>query len=101
MMALRQYTKDELLRLRESPLVQKPENLPAIEQWIEYVYVDKDSREKLRIPHSESQQAHTTGGRRQPHAKAAGGDASPMGSFSAGVRPSLLPRTTASKSGGK
>ena len=102
-MAVRRYTRDDLLRLRESPLIQRPENLPSIEQWLEYVYADKDSREKLRIPHSESQQAQAAGGgRKQPHAKvAAAGDASPMGSFSTGARPGLLPRSNVSKSGGK
>ena len=59
MMAFRHYSKDELTNLRDSPLVQKPENLPAIEQWIEYVFADKESREKLRIPHSESKQAQS------------------------------------------
>ncbi|OJD40496.1 uncharacterized protein BKCO1_1000469 [Diplodia corticola] len=29
------YTPDELLHLRESPLIQKPDGLPAIEQWME------------------------------------------------------------------
>jgi hypothetical protein len=103
MMAIRQYTKEELLYLKQSPLVQKPDNLPAIEQWIEYVYVDKDSREKLRIPHSESQQAQSnTNTRRQQtqSSRGAGGDGSPMGNFSTGVRPSLMPRTNASRSGG-
>ena len=100
------YTRAELLSLRASPLVQKPENLPAIEQWIEYVYADQDSREKLRIPHSESHQAQNAGGnsnntnghgnprqRAQQAGKTVGagaGDASPMGNFSTGVRPSLM-----------
>src|ERR1700761_606335 len=101
MMAPQRYTRDQLLRLRESPLVEKPEGLPAIEQWLEYVYVDKDSREKLRIPHSESQQAQqNTGVRRGP--KAAGGEASPMGNFSTGVRPSLMQtRSAAGRNGGE
>ena len=87
--------------------MQKPEKLPAIEQWLEYVYVDKESREKLRIPHSESQQqqqhATTAGRRQQAHTKgaAAGADGSPMGNFSAGVRPGLVPRTTGGKNGGE
>ena len=105
-MAVRRYTKDDLLHLRNSPLVQKPENLPAIEQWLEYVYVDKESREKLRIPHSESQQPqqaqNATASRRQPQSKVMGADASPMGSFGAGTRPSLMPtRSHASRSGGE
>lgn len=29
------YTPEELLHLRESPLIQKPDGLPAIEQWME------------------------------------------------------------------
>ena len=97
-MAIRRYTRDELLHLRQSPLVQKPENLPAIEQWIEYVYVDKDSREKLRIPHSESQSTQAANSKRQPQAKA-GGDGSPMGNFGAGLRPSLISRSSASRGG--
>ena len=31
------YTADELLRLRESPLVCKPPSLPPIEEWMGYV----------------------------------------------------------------
>lgn len=31
------YRKDQLLKLRESPLVHKPDNLPNIEKWMEYV----------------------------------------------------------------
>lgn len=105
MMATHHYTVEELLRLRESPLVKKPENLPAIEQWIEYVYLDVDgAREKLRIPHSElqqqqQQQRQSVAGRQQrPTA-----DASPMGNFSAGARPSLLQTRSshAARSGGK
>jgi hypothetical protein len=117
--SIRKYTRDDLLRLRESPLVQKPEHLPAIEQWIEYVYADRESREKLRIPHSEaapSQQSQTqsTSGhaRRLQHTKSAGGatgagagaagESSPMGNFSAGNRPSLVStRTATSRNGGQ
>lgn len=106
MMASRQYTVDQLLRLRASPLVQKPDNLPAIEQWIEYVYIDVDGgREKLRIPHSETQQPQhqprdPAVPRRQPRLGA--GDASPMGSFTTGSRPSLLStRSAANRSGGQ
>ena len=99
MMAIRRYSKDELLRLRDSPLVEKPENLPAIEQWIEYVFVDRDSLEKLRIPHSETQQTQSISARRQPQSKA-GGEASPMGNFSTGLRPGLMPtRSSASRNG--
>ena len=99
MMAVRKYNKDDLLCLRESPLVQKPENLPAIEQWIEYVFADKDSLEKLRIPHSESPASQNISARRQPQSKV-GGDASPMGNFSTGLRPSLMPtRSAASRNG--
>jgi hypothetical protein len=93
MMAARHYTKEELHNLRNSPLVQKPDDLPAIEQWLEYVYADPDSREKLRIPHSESQQSNATA-RRQAQGSKTGGD-SPMGSFSTGVRPSLMGRGSA------
>jgi len=31
------YTFDELLALRDSPLVKKPDGLPSISQWMEYV----------------------------------------------------------------
>lgn len=30
------YSREQLLRLRDSPLVKKPGNLPSIDQWIEY-----------------------------------------------------------------
>ncbi|QIW99139.1 hypothetical protein AMS68_004657 [Peltaster fructicola] len=103
-MPARRYTADQLLRLRDSPLVAKPPNLPPIEQWIEYVYVDGNSREKLRIPHSEAQpqpQHDKAAGKistRQPRV-AVGGEASPMGNFSTGQRPSLMQtRTTGSRS---
>ncbi|KAK0944684.1 hypothetical protein LTR29_003911 [Friedmanniomyces endolithicus] len=107
--SIRRYTIEQLLHLRDSPAVTKPDNLPAIEQWIEYVYLDVDgsgTREKLRIPHSESQQPHqqqqqrqgnatTTGasavGGRPPRAPGGAGvaESSPMGNFSTGQRPSL------------
>lgn len=104
MMATRQYSIEQLLHLRDSPLVKKPENLPAIEQWIEYVYLDiAGSREKLRIPHSESQQQQqqqrqSAGAGRQQRPAA---DASPMGNFSTGQRPSLMQtRSSAARSAG-
>ena len=87
------------MRLRDSTLVEKPENLPAIEQWIEYVFVDKESREKLRIPHSESP-AQAVNARRQPQSKA-GGEASPMGNFSTGLRPSLIPTRNSNRGSGE
>lgn len=31
------YTKEQLLHLKDSPLVHKPDGLPSIEQWMEYV----------------------------------------------------------------
>jgi hypothetical protein len=109
-MSVRHYTAAQLHALRASPLVAKPENLPSIEQWIEYVYLEVDGvREKLRIPHSESAQQQqqqqsstsirgaisTTGGQGDAKEnKRRGGAAhgppepSPMGSFSTG-RPTL------------
>lgn len=107
-MPTHKYTEAQLKHLRSSPLVKKPEHLPPVEQWIEYVYADGDSREKLRIPHSESQQhqaqqkdASSKAGIRAPR-QSAGGDASPMGNFSTGQRPSLLQtRSSVSRSGGK
>ncbi|TKA77420.1 hypothetical protein B0A55_04814 [Friedmanniomyces simplex] len=114
---IRQYTIEQLLYLRDSPAATKPDNLPAIEQWIEYVYLDVDgsgTREKLRIPHSESQQhqqqqqqrqgnatatAGASAGGRQPRPSAAA-EASPMGNFSTGQRPSLLSmKSSAARSG--
>jgi hypothetical protein len=92
-MAIRRYTREELQNLKSSPLVEKPDNLPAIEQWLEYVYADPDSREKLRIPHSEPQPAQNAQTRRQTQGKT-GGEASPMGNFSTGLRPSLTGRKT-------
>lgn len=108
-MSVRHYTADQLLALRESPLVCKPENLPAIEAWIEYVSVEIDGeRQKLRIPHSESQQQSQsqrldgTTVRRSQQRPVTGGEASPMGNFSAGSRPGLVQlRSQASRSGGK
>ncbi|KAK6385330.1 hypothetical protein LTR65_009256 [Meristemomyces frigidus] len=100
-MATRRYTVEQLLRLQQSPLVKKPENLPAIEQWIEYVYLDVGgAREKLRIPHSETQQQQrqSVAGRQQQQRPTA--DASPMGNFSTGQRPSLMQtRSSAARSG--
>ncbi|KAK5165292.1 uncharacterized protein LTR77_009390 [Saxophila tyrrhenica] len=100
-MPVRRYTREQLLFLRSSPLAQKPENLPAIEQWLEYVYADQDSREKLRIPHSDPNQtggSNSTNPRsRNPQSKVGGagaGDASPMGNFGAGLRPSLMSART-------
>lgn len=107
-MDVRRYTTSQLFALRDSPLVVKPDNLPAIEQWIEYVYLDRPDggREKLRIPHSESAQhsvntgatrdaANVQRGTRQPRpgVSAAGTDGSPMGSFSTG-RPTLTTRAS-------
>ncbi|KAK3649165.1 hypothetical protein LTR56_007004 [Elasticomyces elasticus] len=119
----RQYTLDQLLHLRQSPLCTKPEDLPAIEQWIEYVYLDvgegpDGKREKLRIPHSEAQQTERQSqqqrtrqdgteaktGRQPRNALGAGlAEASPMGSFGAdrAVRPGLvgLKSSAAARSG--
>nr|POE72067.1 hypothetical protein CFP56_11943 [Quercus suber] len=107
-MSLRVYTKEQLLALRNSPLVCKPENLPAIEAWIEYVSVEIDGeRQRLRIPHSESQQSQAqkqdgTPARRGQQRPTTGGEVSPMGNFSAGSRPSLIQtRSHVGRSGGK
>jgi hypothetical protein len=111
-MAVRRYTAHELYHLRTSPLVQKPDNLPAIEQWIEYVYLERDdgARERLRIPHSDaaqqqqqqpSQQSTASKKPQRPGltASASLGDGSPMGSFSTGQRPGLS-RPVTSRNGG-
>lgn len=99
-MSIRRYTAEQLHQLRASPLVKKPEDLPAIEQWLEFVYLDKDSREKLRIPHSDPQDKQKTKVQRTTNNN--NGDASPMGNFSTGQRPSLLQtRSHVSKHGGE
>lgn len=104
-MSVRRYTNDELLALRQSPLVVKPDDLPSIEQWLEFVYLESDGvREKLRIPHSESA---NSGDQRQqsrpakedkrnnrlPHSNTVAPEASPMGAFSTG-RPTLGTRNS-------
>lgn len=103
-MPVRQYTAAQLLALRESPLVSKPDNLPAIEQWIEYVYMERGDgvREKLRIPHSESSTAQGQQPKqqqRQQQRVSAGAEGSPMGSFSTG-RPTLGTRTSTLRANG-
>ncbi|KXL44968.1 hypothetical protein M433DRAFT_134897 [Acidomyces richmondensis BFW] len=104
-MSIRKYTVQQLLALRDSPLVEKPAELPAIEQWIEYVYVDIDGkREKLRIPHSESSQPSQAHHHSRPSASSrqqqrGAADASPMGNFSAGQRPSVVQTRSATKMG--
>ncbi|GAB7362714.1 hypothetical protein MBLNU230_g3020t1 [Neophaeotheca triangularis] len=114
-MSVRQYSAEQLLHLRHSPLVKKPEDLPAIEQWIEYVYTDKDSNEKLRIPRSsqqpqsaeqrqpsqqqEKRQAGNNGNGNSGREKRIDGEATPMGAFGAGQRPSLLQTRMSSKTG--
>jgi hypothetical protein len=104
-MAVRRYTRDELLALSGSKLISRPDHLPAIEQWIEYVYLEQDGkREKLRIAHSELAQASNherhkstdgaLGKGRPPRvglAGAAAAEGSPMGAFSTG-RPTLTSR---------
>ncbi|WPH04755.1 Hypothetical protein R9X50_00765000 [Acrodontium crateriforme] len=75
-MTVRRYSIEQLLRLKDSPLVQKPENLPAIEQWI-----DESQQQN---------QQQKDGATRRPQARPAAGDASPMGNFSTGQRPGLI-----------
>ncbi|KAF2162506.1 hypothetical protein M409DRAFT_69088 [Zasmidium cellare ATCC 36951] len=105
-MAVRQYTAAQLLALRESPLVCKPDNLPAIEQWIEYVYMERADgvREKLRIPHSEpsssAQAQQPKQQQRQQQRVSAGAEGSPMGSFSTG-RPTLGTRSSTLRGNGE
>lgn len=43
------YTVQQLQRLRESSLVHKPEDLPSIEQWIEYVQLSFLMRSQLTL----------------------------------------------------
>lgn len=43
----RRYTAEELLHLRESPLVVKPDNLPPVEEWMGYevlISIDIENR---------------------------------------------------------
>jgi hypothetical protein len=35
----RRYSVDELLRLRASPLIRKPDNLPPEEEWMGYIFL--------------------------------------------------------------
>lgn len=116
MATVRRYTREELIALSSSKLVSRPDNLPAIEQWIEYVYLEQDGkREKLRIAHSEQPQPanherHKSndgalGKGRQTRgglAGAAAAEGSPMGAFSTG-RPTLTSRgsTLRNASGGE
>ncbi|KAI5363342.1 hypothetical protein Slin15195_G107280 [Septoria linicola] len=109
MASVRRYTREELIALSRSKLVSRPDNLPAIEQWIEYVYLEQEDgkREKLRIAHSEPPPASsdherhksndgTLGKGKQPRAGLAGAAAaegSPMGAFSTG-RPTLTSRSS-------
>lgn len=88
MMATRIYTVEQLLKLRVSPLVQKPDDLPAIEQWI-----DESQQQQQQ---QQQRQSAPSGRQQRPVA-----DASPMGNFSTGQRPSLMQtRSNANRSGG-
>ena len=108
-MAIRRYTAEQLHGLRESPLVQRPDNLQPIESYLEYVYVEIDGvREKLRIHHSEGSPQATRKEenvkQRLPKLPAAalastGQESSPMGSFSTG-RPTLPTRSSAMRGNG-
>lgn len=104
-MPVTQYTAAQLLALRESPLCVKPDNLPAIEQWIEYVYHERadGGREKLRIPHSESATASSSSAKQpqQQRVSKMAETASPMGSFSTGSgRPTLGTRASGLRGNG-
>ena len=53
MVTPQRYTREELLQLRNSPLVRKPEGLPSIEQWMESVSLPAPSSTILtesRVP---------------------------------------------------
>ncbi|KAF4551493.1 Hypothetical protein D9617_13g099930 [Elsinoe fawcettii] len=64
------YTREQLVHLRDSPLVTKPESLPSIEQWIDQ-------------PQENTQRkARTQNGRPD--------DTGPMGNFGTTQRPTLL-----------
>ncbi|EMF09394.1 uncharacterized protein SEPMUDRAFT_92042, partial [Sphaerulina musiva SO2202] len=86
-MAVRRYTRDELLALSRSTLVSRPDDLPAIEQWI-----DEQPQAANHERHKSNDGA--LGKSRQPRAGLAGAAAaegSPMGAFSTG-RPTLSSR---------
>ncbi|CAK3927637.1 Hypothetical predicted protein [Lecanosticta acicola] len=77
-MAIRQYTREQLIFLRDSSLVAKPDNLPAIEQWIDD-NATNGSVQQAKQPGSNK------GGRLGGGAVS---ESSPMGSFSTG-RPTM------------
>ncbi len=45
----RSYALDELLKLRESPLVRKPSSLPPVEEWMGYVYLRQQQDRSPRL----------------------------------------------------
>lgn len=81
-MAGPRYSAEQLLMLKQSPLVQKPESLPPIEQWI-----DQPQEQTQRKPRTQSTRTD---------------EPAPMGNF-ASSRPSLLQtrQTSRSTTGGK
>ncbi|KAF2217222.1 hypothetical protein CERZMDRAFT_104589 [Cercospora zeae-maydis SCOH1-5] len=87
MATVRRYTREELIALSHSKLVTRPDNLPAIEQWID---------EHPQPAHHERHKSNdgALGKGRQPRgglAGAAAAEGSPMGAFSTG-RPTLTSR---------
>ncbi|GAB7346268.1 hypothetical protein MBLNU457_4993t1 [Dothideomycetes sp. NU457] len=84
-MAGQKYTRDALLRLRNSPLVSKPDNLPSIEQWQDQPQ-EQNNRNKARTPANRSDEATPMGS---------------MGNFGSGQRPSLLQTRQPSRASGE
>ena len=45
----RPYALDELLKLRQSPLVRKPSGLPPVEEWMGYVLLRQQLNKIARL----------------------------------------------------
>ncbi|PIA88523.1 hypothetical protein CB0940_06853 [Cercospora beticola] len=87
MATVRRYTREELIALSSSKLVSRPDNLPAIEQWI-----DEQPQPANHERHKSNDGALGKGRQtRGGLAGAAAAEGSPMGAFSTG-RPTLTSR---------
>ncbi|KAK5117399.1 hypothetical protein LTR62_006017 [Meristemomyces frigidus] len=86
----RQYTASQLLHLRSSPLVKRPDDLPAIEEWIE----------ETQAMQQQAQNKQPSERRPRTAVTATAAEASPMGNFSTGLaRPTLSSRTSTARGG--
>lgn len=59
------YSREQLFHLRQSHLVQRPDALPAIEQWMEYVITSFDLQISGRLTSGRTNAEGTTNGRRK------------------------------------